>query len=101
MSTRAVQPWQIQYIEQNHETQIPPDMAAATGLSLSKVYVICKKRRWKFKSAKSEKRISHLSFDLSKKNTAYHPDPPSQKIIRPPAVYSNSTPFGIAKEIHS
>src|ERR1044071_7892298 len=100
MPTKTIKPWQLQYIEHNHGTQTPPDMAAATGLSLSKVYVICKKKRWKFKSSRPRKQVSQLLFDRTKKNVAYEADPPARKIIRPPAIYSNSTPYGIASEIH-
>lgn len=57
------------------------------------------RRAIKRKKAQEKKNVD---FDKVKDHVNGLPEPDDeQKIIkRPPAVYSNTTPFGIAKELH-
>lgn len=73
-------------------------LAIMTGVSQPFIYNLLKKHNigsgtYNIKPAKVS--VSRHQYQKSKH---FLPDPPKQKIVRPPAVYSNTTPYGIASD---
>lgn len=96
-----IQQWQINYVEKNYKGETVPEMAGVVGLSANKIYVLCNERGWEYKTARPEKKAYEPKKSTAGgKSIAYMPDPPKQKFERPPAVYSNGSPYGIAKDIY-
>jgi len=91
--------WQINLIKNNASTNTAEQLAVRAKTSLNKVYAVCAENKVKTLTSKQFKEAlahhRHISHIIISKNQQ-----PSEPYIRPPAIYSNISPYGIATQLH-
>jgi len=92
-----IEPWQDKYLRANANEKTPPELAETTGLPISFIYNFCYRNKLVFKKVDPAKHAlveSERRFRME--NIKRFPPAAEKKIARPPAVYTNKTPYGIA-----
>jgi len=95
---KNLQPWQINVIVRDHATNTAEQIAVKAKCTLAKVYEVCTDKKIKCLSPKQFK--EGLNNERIAKIIVLPREKPIQNWQRPPAEYSNSSPFGIATQLH-
>jgi len=103
MAKKKLDEAQVDYIIENHLEQTAQQMAVKLKCALWQVYSVCAENS--IKPLKPKHFIMRLSSppDLLSNNLRVASKTTKQisrELLRPPALYSNSSPYGIASELH-
>lgn len=102
MAYKKIEQSQVDYILDNYQEQTAEQLAVKVKCPLWQVYDVCKKNNVKPIKPKDFRKSLSAAPDLLTRRRRSHTRVliPAGEFKRPPAIYTNSSPYGIADKLH-